>query len=364
MTMSRMIYKISPVEDPDHGESGAALIFVIVIAAICAIACSVTFKATTRLVQSTGSKRVDAVAFNIAEAGKEHAIAQLRTVAYRPHSNGVDSIFTSQAFDVGYYTVRCSANVRTDTLWIRSYGFSATQQRCIEAKVRKSGMPPFNPRGILGAITANTSVEFTGNMVVDGCDHSDNGHANGLAGNYAISTTGTVNPAGSTSFGGMGCPPAAHPHDPVCAGAFQEGISSSDIPSEPWDVLGVTEDELDQYRTEPSRTYTGAGIYYLTGDAGTVHFSDASGILIIHDANGTADFLANHGTFTGLIICDDVSKLAGNVTLIGAMVIISTADKVGAGGANVLYSQSVIDNLRSYCGAGNKNIDQISWREL
>ena len=347
-------------------ESGATLVLVIVIAALAAIIAFVTFKSTIMSSKKTGSQRQAAVALNIAEAGKERAIARIKG-GYLPPLNQNDNLYTNEAFGAGSYSVSCSTGATRDTFRIRSYGTASSIVKGIEILFKKTGLPPITLSGILGAITCRDSVEFTGNFLTDGRDHNSDGSLNGEAGTYAISSAGVVDASGSSNFGGNGCEP---PKKGSCPGALQEKIDTTDddlkIAATPEEALGVPAGSLDQFKCEKDHTYSGSGIWYINGDAGSVKFDNASGIIIVHSTTGTADLkVGGHSTFKGLIITDNLNKLVGGCTIIGAIMMLgTTTGKAGAGTADVLYSQDILDSISTYSGSPTASYTVLSWREL
>jgi hypothetical protein len=347
-------------------ESGATLVVVLVIACLAMIIAFVTFKTTIMSSKKSGGQRQAAVALNIAEAGKEHAIARVKG-GYRPSEGQNDVLYTDQPFGAGTYSVSCSSNVKIDTFRIRSYGTANSITKGIEIMLRKTGIPTISLSGIMGALTCRDSVEFTGTQLTDGRGHKSNGDLNGQDGTFAVSSAGVIDPSGSSDFAGNGCAPS---HKDPCVNALQDEIDTTDaedrIPATPEDVLGVPDGALDQYICEPNNTYTGAGIWYVNGDAGNVSFDNASGIIIIHNTTGTANLkVGGHSTFKGLIITDNLNKLAGNGTIIGAVIMLGTTDgKAGAGTAEVLYCKDVLDSLSQYSNATKEDFKVVSWREL
>jgi hypothetical protein len=346
-------------------EAGSVLIFVIMVALVAGIIAVVSFRTAIWANTKSGHEREKAVAMNIAEAGKERAIARIKG-GYLPPVNGRDSLYKSESFQGGSFSVVCSTNSICDTLWIRSYGSVGPVTKGIEADVTRKGLPPFNPKGVRGAVTARDSVYFAGSFTSDGRNHDSSGNALGGNGTYAISTTGIIDPTGSSNYGSFNCSPPTHPHDPLCAGSFEQTISPDSVPSSPEAALGLSPGALNQFICEPGHTYSGQGIFYVTGDAGTVSFDHCSGILIIHNTTGTANLrVTGQGVFKGIIITDDLNKLAGSAQIIGAVMVIGdVTGKQGAGNSDVLYSKYMMDHLSDFCGDWQMLVTMFSWREL
>lgn len=235
---------------------------------------------------------------------------------------------------------------------------------------------------VKGGFSANGNVEVRGNPTMDGTNHDENGNPGGscsfqnLTGaRPSIYTDGVVTEVGGGDK--TGCTPA-----PATGQAY--------APNTPWDVLGLTKEQFDSiFTNKQPLSYAGArsGELYIGGTStyspGTYNPTTlaGSGILVIHNpafvpgdcpsgnwtstdpANGCytgkepAKLDANTGTFKGIVIADQV-RLRGNITIIGAIVSLTTitTEAIGAGNPEVMYSCEAIEKY-----AGGRVKRKLAW---
>lgn len=227
------------------------------------------------------------------------------------------------------------------------------------------------------ALTSNSTSQLSGNITIDGRNHtvngtldSDNGHTGACDENkpsvtvtdsskYVDKKSGAVSLNGHSDFASS--TPAYTTKD------------ESVVYVTPEDVLGLEPGDLDS-AIQDAATYvtpdTLSGLVYVNGDYGSgaagSNTVNGTGILIVHNPlynpreHDPADPLydsakasdaayapanlgnINGGTFHGLIIADKIERINGNIEIIGAVVSLSEIDitLVGAGTAEILYSCS------------------------
>lgn len=80
----------------------------------------------------------------------------------------------------------------------------------------------------------------------------------------------------------------------------------------------------------------------------------------------TAEFKGTQGTFKGILICDNVNRINGEMDILGAVVTLSknTYSWFCNGAANIRYSSQVLNNLRGFCENMDLVLDERSWKEL
>jgi hypothetical protein len=236
-----------------------------------------------------------------------------------------------------------------------------------------------------GALTANYSVNLTGNITVDGRDHtvggtvidgsntSDTGacHENKPA-VMLTDSLDIVSAGGSTD---LYCNPAYASSLPIPCVGKDPSINYVT----PEDVLGLDQGELDglvqDAETYEAPTDSISGIVYVDGDYGSGAAGGnnltGSGILIVHNplydprqhdpTNAMYDVSIatdpqyapanlgniNGGTFHGLIIADKIDKINGNIDVIGGVVSLTEIDvtMIGAGTAEILYSCDALQQV-------------------
>ncbi len=266
-------------------------------------------------------------AFYLAEAGLDKKLQEIRI--------GNTTNISNTSFSVGAYDVTYDANTKL----ITATGIYNGVSRIVKAKINKT-FPP----GVKGAITAAGNVSFNGSIVVDGRDHDSLGTVTGT-GTYGVSSGGTVNQGGSAMIGGNGFAPA----DPANPATIQQNASGTAV--NPEEALGLASGSLDAYKTSTLPTLPMSGIVYYTGDSwiapdfGTAE-NPSTGILIVHNAAGTALLKNIHGNFRGVIICDDLVHINGDAVVTGGVILQkSSGNTVGNGNAHVNYSLNVLSDL-------------------
>jgi hypothetical protein len=107
--------------DKCNYQQGAAFPVVIAIAFIISILMVIVSKNTQLSVKYSGDRRVSVALLNLAEAGKEDALAKLRSGAIAPVNGDTIVIVDSAAMNKGYYHVTCASNGTGDTCFLESY---------------------------------------------------------------------------------------------------------------------------------------------------------------------------------------------------------------------------------------------------
>lgn len=352
-------------------QSGSALVFVLVVAVIANIVVAAVMMTSRLSVKSSGKRREKVTTLNIAEAGKERFYAKLLYNNFSPHPDSVETVFSNESFGGGTYTVKCSTGTNTDSITIRSTGTSGTNTTKLEIRAVKRRSVPLDGIAALipGVICARSDVELTGNIHVDGRDYDSLNVLTGDPGTYGVYTCMSVSRQGSASIGGNGVEPVDNNNE---FNAVRSTVCSENRPitpnyASPEAFLELPEGSLDAYKISPGEFVTPfKGLVYVEGSIGPVHFGDSRGILIVHDSTKSAQLKINQGTFKGLIICDEMDKINGVATIIGAVASLGTggSSKFGNGTADVHYSRQVLDNLDVYCENIRWTVEEVSWREL
>lgn len=253
-----------------------------------------------------------------------------------------------------------------------------------------------------GGLTAGGGVEMSGNVNVDGKFYDKNGAL--LDPQPAGSDTGCKDETlaqpkpgvfanGSTTTGGS---------SGTTGGSGQPGaVVSADIPTSPWDAMGLNYDSSDTTYADtgyyfttlfPTSTYPttytgGAPIgnnYYSSNVEVSALTGNGNGLLIVHNplffpgacadgifdgtpaacaaANAPATLTKGGGnaTFKGLIIADMVDLHgSGTVQISGGVISLTTIKTDGwTGTANINYSCQAIEQF-----AGGKINNKLNWRK-
>ena len=344
-------------------ETGSAMVFVMVLSFIAMIMISSFFFTSRYTIKKGGNRRIKVDVLNIAEAGKEEALAVLRNRSFNPWANQDTVLFSDKAFSSGTYTVRCLANSGIDTIHIISTGVIGSDSITIDV-IASMHDPDSWRKWVKGAITARTAVDLLGNIEVDGRDYDTTGGPTGtlhspVGGIYGVSSGGAVNAGGSSEIGGQTTAPTA----PKIAGVtVEEYIDTTGYPTTPEEVLGLPPGALDIYKTSSCPSSSFHGIVY------TDKACDfAGGILICHNNTGTASLENYHGNFKGLIIADEDKHINGGATILGAIIFLGKTtggNCIGNGGAVIHYSSKMLDNVTStLTGTIRRKVTVVSWSE-
>ncbi len=275
--------------------------------------------------------------FYMAEAGVDQGIVQLSKGILTQNISGTLNAVSYQ----GSYQVTCAPCTGASNETLTSTGtvtISGTNySRTVRVVVKRS------PAYTATAAVAISGVASTnGNVTVDGRDHDSNGNLTGAPGLPGIATsTNTFMQGGSSKVGGNGLAPA----NPASPGSYQ--LNAPALPSTPEGILGVPDGSLDAYKTStPPATPFSNQIIYLTTSWNSVDFNGSSGVLICHNADGTAVLQNIHGNFKGLIITDDLIHINGDASLLGTVVGMKTGGvTLGNGSGQVNYSSQTMSNL-------------------
>jgi|GEM_PF-1227077 len=352
-------------------QSGSAMVFVLVVAVIANIVIAAVMMTSRFSAKSSGTRREKVTTLNIAEAGKERFYAKLLYNNFTPHPDTIETVFSNESFGGGTYTVKCSTGTNTDSLTIRSTGTAGNNTTKLEIRAVKRRSVPLDGISALlpGVICARSDVDLTGNIHVDGREYDSLNVLTGDPGTYGVYTCMSVSRQGSAAIGGKGVEPVDNNGD---FNAVRSTVCSENQPitsnyASPEAFLGLPEGSLDAYKISPGEFVTPfKGLVYVEGSIGPVHFGESRGILIVHDSTKTSQLKINQGSFKGLIICDEMDKINGVATIIGAVVSLGTANKstFGNGHADVHYSSQVLDNLDMYCENIRWTMEEVFWREL
>ncbi|MBN1575679.1 MAG: hypothetical protein JW913_03955 [Chitinispirillaceae bacterium] len=356
-------------------QRGSAMVAVLAITVILSISLVAFFFATRHTSKVSGNRREKVTALNIAEAGKEKLYADIRSDVHRPALNSSPvTVYSNEAFSGGSYTVSYSADPWADTLWIRSSAATANGKPVtIDVIALIPPLIPINGNPARGAVSARSNVAVSGSIDIDGREHDTACNLTGAPGTYAVSTCGTCTVDGSSKVGGGGQEPVGkHVYDNDIAihqTVVQENAPLDPMFDSPEAFLGVPAGSLDAYKfSSPTIDQDFHGIRYDTASyVGPLDLGpSASGILIVHNGAKTAKLKLNGGTFRGLIICDEMDKINGNVTVRGAVVVLkgTAITFEGLGNASICYSSAILTHLNDFCGNEVKNsVNEISWKE-
>lgn len=209
-------------------------------------------------------------------------------------------------------------------------------RKVLRVSVRQSSI--VDPRA---AVTISGVASTNGAVIVDGREHDENGELTGEPGKFGISTASiTFIQGGSSDVGGNGIAPA-NPANPL---TYE--INAPPLPNNPEEILGLSPGSLDHLKTSTPPATPFNGVVYLTSSWEAVDFNGSSGVLIVHNADGTALLKNIHGNFKGLIITDDIIHINGDAEIIGAVFGLKTGGvTLGNGSGEVKFSSDVLAQI-------------------
>jgi hypothetical protein len=288
-----------------------------VLVMVLAMGTSVGMKSTLK---KTGTYRTKDNAFNIAEAGKEHALSLLRQglVNISTLNDSYRSMVSNTPFSNGNYSVDCKASPMRDTLILQSRGVSGDQNSGVEAIYRR-----YFPcmKYYKAVIMSRGADSLWGNMKIDGECYSTNTSdwwetpditQPGVLGIFTCDTS-YPEVKGSAAVTGFNLP-LPTPKG-VTPNTVIYGGDTTLLPRLPEILLGMDATELNKFKggkaSDLSGTLDDVFYYWDTCDVGTLSLS-GSGIIICHNSSYTAVIPKLHGQFCGIIIADRIGKINGS----------------------------------------------------
>jgi hypothetical protein len=283
------------------GQRGASLVMIAAISVIAALLMVATLTVQRLAAHKAENRRCGTALLNICEAGKEDALARLRSGGELPPQGVRSGLVPSTTFAEGEYSVACSLDAGRAWLW--STGELNGRSKIIEVEVSTANAV-FNPKWVKGALTVGRGVKAGGGVSIDGSDWLPDGSAMTGGGILGIWSCAEV----SASPGGAQVWAASGP-------AVEANAGCDEYPATPEAALGLTEGSLDRFKVSPgefnARVFPFSGIVYVTGSCGPVLLSSSSGVLIVHNASSPAKLSVNQGDFRGVIVCDELDEVRG-----------------------------------------------------
>lgn len=353
-------------------EDGGAMLFVLSLTIILTITMSVFFLSSRVTTRSSGIRRESTAALNVAEAGKERFLAELRDDTILPNQKW--TVFKDESLGKGKYTVICSTGANPDTVTILSEGEEGGFNKKIEVIAVRKRMLPIESLGVRipAALLCRGEVELKGTGDIDGRDHPANAQNPGDNigdGVFGVLTCGSFSINGNGSVWGRGKGPATKKNNytRLKDTVYRENVFPCVVPSTPEEVLGLLPGALDKYKIKASQfNQPFEGIIYVTESVGNIK-DISKGILIVHNSscNASINNINANARIEGIIICDDISHINGGATIVGAVVVLSPNQSVVNGNGAILYSRETLDNLdRHVSDMREWSVEQVGWREI
>jgi hypothetical protein len=355
-----------------HNQDGFILFSLLIIGMLIIVLAMNTSVGMQNSMRTAGTHRIKENVFNIAEAGKEHALSLFRMDSVAMNPNQDWELISNRQFSSGSYTVRCITNSAMDTLLLRSTGAANNQSAGVEIKCHRYTMPLKTSYNFPAAVCSKSNITDAGTILIDGNDYDTNTEAIRSGGNnvFGIATCGTYVGKGTADVCGNGC--VYNKKTPCPEGTvIKTSCNPTVFPKTPEEVLGLPAGALDAFKTASPPSSIFHGIVYVTGPGEiSPDLGDCSGIFIYHDSTYNSilkNINYNKGMFKGVIICDNISKINGKAAIMGAVVTLSSTPEgnaFGNGTANIYYSSQVINNLPKYYPKLKPQVEIISWKEL
>ena len=352
-----------------NSQNGSAILLIMVVGFLIVFTAMSTLTSSTFSISKVSQRVKSVSAFNIAEAGKEHAIAAIiadMTLAI-PYERNM--ILRNSGLGEGSYTVSCSTNTLKDSIWIRSVGSihdnsTTIDVICIPGLVSKQINPTID-----AAVSTRSSFTSTGSIIIDGrnwCHIADTVIDSGISG---VRYNGALTQSGNSQIGGKGNAPIRNAFPPIV------DPNGRNNPSTPEEVLGLSSGDLDRYKIEsiPSGPLNfNNKILYISPRAGEEIFMDpdfggSTGIFIFHNENRTAQLKNIHGDFKGIIIADQVVHVNANALIYGAIFTLSDVEggnTFGNGNSDIRFSKKLIQQItQDVTVQTGEGLQVVSWRQ-
>src|ERR1041384_878897 len=363
--------------------SGRAIILLVV--GIIVVSGTILYRieaASTAIVSNSVGYQKKQTARNIAQSGVNLALVQLGyDNTWRTGFSGLNTLggqVSVTVFDTTYAGIKSAIGIRST---------ATLQESTVTSTAFTYFPPPLIPPPVKGLVTLNGINNINGGIVLDAEDHDPNSLVvNPGKGSYAIWTTGSSFTIGSSSgkVGGTAAGidfVASNPANPAVVLLNQ--IMLGGYPTTPDSAMGgatygYTEGMMksiaqsgvagSQYVTDPAKLKSPLnGVTYVEMPAGSAVWNSATingaGVLIVHNSAGNSLFKGANGTFSGLLIADDITLM--HCQMWGAVIGLTTAPQgnvMGNGSANVYYSRKAILNAAAMLSNGS-SLKVIAWKE-
>ncbi|MGD9201002.1 MAG: hypothetical protein PVI26_05535 [Chitinispirillia bacterium] len=350
-------------------QNGSVILLLMIVGFLLVFTAMSTFTSSNFSIRKVSQRKSSVSAFNIAEAGKEHAIARINSDPRLPSPLRCDTILRNVGLDKGSYTVSCSTNVLKDSLWLRSVGSIKSNSTTIAVTCIPKLIPlNINP-SINAAVMVRSSITVSGNTEIDGrnwCHIGDTVIDGGISG---ICYNGTLTQTGNSTIGGQGVAPMKKASPPIID---PNGLSN---PTTPEEALGLLPGDLEFYIIDsiPSGPMDFENrIVYISPRAGDEiflepDFGGSSGIFIFHNESRTATLKNIKGYFNGIIIADRLDHINDSTRIYGAVITLSSTEggnAFGNGDSDIRFSRKVLQLVDQLVQIGKlERIRVVAWKQ-
>lgn len=330
--------------------------------------------ASTRIISNVDLYYNHQSARNIAQSGVSMGLRQLAdSSAWRSGFPLMDLLTGKVVVTACDTTFNGRSAVRISAVGISAYGTSDETRDTSTAYVAQKPIQ-FLPKA---AATTDANTKDGGGLSIDGRNHDTLGTlltgASAGTGVFGLYTTGTLSVSGSSVIGGTNSSGKDIPTkgkldtsiirtSQVYPGGFPQtpdalfGGAAAGYPEGTMKTMAKSGQGGSQYVTDPSLlTYPLSGITYVEVGPGVTWSPKLTGggILILHNSTTSAVFKQPSGTFSGLIVTDDLTNLSG-LDILGALVQLTstpTSDLFGSSNGSIKYSsQAILSAQRLFQG--------------
>lgn len=350
------------VKKNDSNRNGFILVPLLIIGTFIFLLALSALASMKNSLKAAGVQKSQESAFNIAEAGKEHALAKLRSNSIVFEANKYKNIFSNIPFGGGYYSAQCSTNVSIDTLWLFSQGVVNNQSVKIEVVCHRYDifLSQFK-----AAIMSRSADSIIGNITVDGRDWDSTNLdtvGRGVYGIYSCDTS-LSDTKGNAAVGGIGIEP---PVKGIVPGSVQNKMDTMTFPHTPQEILGMDSTTLNTFNKSDSSIATINGIVYWNDFRFSSLVLSGYGVLVCHNSSFTATLKNVHGSFKGLIIADKIAHVNAAASILGSVITLSNSpapNVFGSGNPKIRYSSQILKSLEKLLLFNPIKVDALSWKE-
>ncbi len=241
-------------------------------------------------------------------------------------------------------------------------------QRRIESTIDYN-YHPLTANG-LAAILANSDLDLTGNISVDGRDWDINGAALVGPGVFGVMDTATITNGGSSGVGGNGLAP---PPGGATPGSLDPNhVFPAGYPPGPDEALNstagtlktiaqangtyfTTQADYNSYLAANGGNMPGGQVIYLECDTSPPFqlggaMNATPSILVVHNSTSTTTVKNVHGSFKGVLFADAIDHVNAGTDILGMIQTFSSVpfgNALGNGNSRVRFSSAVLQNLPS-----------------
>lgn len=373
-------------------ESGGAFLAVLILTVIMSIVITSVMVSSRVSTKRSGERREGVSLISIAEAGKEDGIAKIKSGSVTPSAGVAIGVAANGNFGGGSYTVRCSANVALDTLWLTSRAKYVDQSKGIEV-IYKVTSSTISSAAFNNGISAGGGISWSGSGAVIASSASIfcNGFFN-MTGSSDITANifagGGLNKTGSTKIiGNVTALSVTQSGSGTISGTITLGtvapLTIPDIDLTPYYNYALAQGQVynsNQHITGSTNYVVPGGVMWVNGTFKRSGSGDFTGCVLATgdvDVSGSGDYFnvaayplavsvhgdvdfSGSGDISGLLYAKNGEfKKTGSGNVSGSIICKGDFKKTGSWSfLNYVNSTPIAP------GGSGKQYNMVSWREL